>query len=172
MACHGSRHRAVLQLVCPVPNHERFNAEACRASALPTNTRPALAVGQARLHGSIAQVERLRLFTSRNRQIYITGTFTTYDYTRDGESSRVVILYGDHKTPRNAGIDRIRPRPKVHFQILEGTAPTHGDETPHVDFIPSTNGWSDGTGQSFHRPSVAGTSPQQPERLGRALPNG
>ena len=95
-----------------------------------------------------------------------------YDYMCNGESNHVVILHGDRKTPWNAGIDHIRSRPKIHFQILEGTTPTHGDETPHVNFIPSTNGWSDGMGQLFHRPSVAGTSPQQPEQLGRALPNG
>ena len=93
-------------------------------------------------------------------------------YMCDSKSSRVVIFHGDRKTPWNAGVDRIQSRPKIHFQVLEGAAPTHGDETPHVNFIPSTNAWSDGTGQPFHQPSVAGTSPQQPKQLGRALPNG
>ena len=63
----GSRHRAVLQLVRPVPDHEKLNAEACWAPAFSTNTRSTLAVGWAGLYGPTAQVERLRLFTSRNR---------------------------------------------------------------------------------------------------------
>ena len=67
VAFHGSRHRAFLQLVRPVPDHERLDTEACRATALPTDTQPTLAVGRARLHGSTAQIERSRLFISRNR---------------------------------------------------------------------------------------------------------
>ena len=158
--------------MCPVPDHERLNTEACQAPAFFANTQLALAVGQVGFHGPPAQTKRLRLSISCNRQIHIAGTFTTYDYMHDSESSHVAIFHGDRKTPWNAGINRIRPRPQIHFQVLEGATLAHGDETPHVNFVPSPNGWSDGTSQPFHQPSVASTSLQQSERMGRALPNG
>ena len=140
--------------MCPVPDHKRLYAEARQCLA---NTRPALAVSRVGFHGPSAQIERLQLSTSR----HVAGTFATYDYTCDCFCSHMAILHGDHKTPWNAAIDHVQLRPKVHFQILEGITLTHGDETPHVDFVPSTNGWSDGMVQPFHQPSVVGTSPQQ-----------
>ena len=132
----------------PVPDHEILNAEACRASALFANTQPTLAVSQVRLHGPSAQVKRLQLFISYNRQIHVA--FTTSDYMHDGKSSHVVIPHRDLKTPWNTGIDCIQLRPEIHFQVLEEVTLTHGDETPHVNFVPSTNRWSDRMGQPFH----------------------
>ena len=114
----------------------------------------------------------LQLSTSHNRLIYIRGTSDTYDNMCDFERNHVAILHGDCKTPRDARVHCDQLGSKIHFQILEGITQTHGDEAPHVYLVPSTDGWSNRADKLLHKPSVVGTSLQQPKRLGRTLPNG
>jgi len=168
----GTNIELVLQLMHFMSDHKGLYPEARRASAQSTNTRPAMAVSQDGFHGTFAHVKRLQLSISRNQLIYIAVTPDTYDYMHDFKTSLMVILHGDRKTAWDARVHHNRPGSKIHFQILEGIILPHGDKTPHVYFIPSADRWSDRVGKLLHQPSVAGTSPQQPKGLGRALPNG
>jgi hypothetical protein len=71
------------------------------------------------------------------------GAFYPSEHQDDSLTAVVDLLEGSHMTSWIAQKYRIRPRFKVHLQMVARTSSIDGREAVDVDIIPSTNGWRD-----------------------------